>query len=74
LKEIVRKNVLAFFDGVLNDYAHCGSASKRVDATQACWGNGHSGFFSSSAALCDLCVKNILNAEIAEGRRERRVI
>jgi hypothetical protein len=43
LKEVVWKNLLALYNGVINDNAHGGSASKRVDATQAFWGNGHPG-------------------------------
>jgi hypothetical protein len=43
LKEVVGKNLLVLYDGVINDNAHGGSASKRVDATKAFGGNGHPG-------------------------------
>ena len=36
LEEVVRKNFFALFDGVIENHAQSRSASKCVDATQAC--------------------------------------
>jgi hypothetical protein len=45
LKKVVGDYFLALLNGVIKDDAQSGSASQRIDATQACWGGSHLEFF-----------------------------